>query len=187
MTKFDRIAISGAPSWARPAGTTSVSTSKPQLRQYPLMRRGGEGPAGPAGATTADAWLFTDKCRVAAGLQLWPPSVPSWAPLMPPDDSTIPVILPDDLPLGAGGAGGPDLPAPNPTKSRTGRPRDNRRIAGADHQLCRAAHADNTRRAYRAAVARFCACGVLVTVVQKVTVAGPLKLLGFSRRPGLSG
>jgi hypothetical protein len=28
--------------------------------------------------------------------------------------------------------------------------------------------------------------GVLVTVVQKVTVARPLKPLGFSRRPGLS-
>ena len=29
--------------------------------------------------------------------------------------------------------------------------------------------------------------GVLVTVVQKVTVAGPLTLLSFSRQPGLSG
>jgi integrase len=88
--------------------------------------------------------------------------------MMPPDDSTTPVILPEPLPLGAdksvgsGPAGAaPDevahwfdletiveLPAPLASFDDA---------AEAAAQYRRASRAENTRRAYRAAIARFCA------------------------------
>jgi integrase family protein with SAM-like domain len=86
---------------------------------------------------------------------------------MPPDDSIVPIILPEPVPLGEDnsaphpiGATAEDvqhwfdlemiveLPAPITSFADA---------AEAAAQYRRAARADNTRRAYRAAVARFCA------------------------------
>jgi site-specific recombinase XerC len=87
--------------------------------------------------------------------------------MMPPDDSTIPIILPEPVPRGADDAApGPagaaaddvahwfdletivELPAPITSFADA---------AEAATQYRRASRAENTRRAYRAAVARFCA------------------------------
>jgi len=88
--------------------------------------------------------------------------------MMPPDDSTIPVILPEPGAIGADQSAGPgpagaapddvahwfdletivELPAPVASFADA---------AEAAAQYRRASRAENTRRAYRAAVARFCA------------------------------